>query len=76
MNKIIAQRGTSSFLIEVEENKLYALLDTNQPCLKPAYSTTPDTFLRFGYFTDYEKNIENENKVNAILMKYPYDETL
>ena len=68
MNKIIAQRGTSSFLIEVEENKLYALIDINQPYLKPIYSTKPDIFLRFGYFTDY--------KINAILMKYPYDETL
>ena len=70
MNNIIAQRGNSCFLVEIKKNEFYALLDVSTPHEKPIYSTTPDTFYRFGYFTDYVKDDEVQMKVDEILRRF------
>ncbi len=69
--KIIAKRGDSTFIVELNKNKYY-LVSTNEMAAhkKPLDSDMPDTFLKFGYFEEYEPNEADEKEVIAILKKW------
>ena len=68
---IIAKRGQGTFIVKLAENK-YCLVSIGESYenVKPLESNTPDTFLRAGYFYDWEKNDAEAESVKNALSKW------
>lgn len=69
--EILAKRGQATFIVKLAKNKYYLVsVGDSYENTKPLESDTPDTFLRAGYFYDWEENAAEAESVKTTLTKW------
>lgn len=69
--EIVAKRGHATFIVKLAKDK-FCLVSIGEMYenTKPLVSNTPDTFLRAGYFQNWEENPAEAESVKNTLSKW------